>query len=207
MNTFVIVLLIIVCCLAILLISAASTYFIIQCRINYYELRVRKIMLKDSFYSSRYRMDNIADFYKRNKEKLEKHADKLSTEAPCLFSNFPLREDSAKERENKLECPSDDADIDEKPKPRYWFVYAENCEEIHDIPKGRDVKLGAYRTQWEAERLRDVLEKSGKWKNAFTYTDDCLVISETVRYELGALAELQELQSELIKTPTKDGDA
>ena len=53
--------------------------------------------------SRRYCKENFVDFYKRNKEKLEKHADEFSTEAPCLFSNFPLREDSAKERENKLE--------------------------------------------------------------------------------------------------------
>ncbi|MBQ7912811.1 MAG: hypothetical protein IJ308_03585 [Clostridia bacterium] len=65
-----------------------------------------------------------------------------------------------------------------------WYVYAENRAEIYGIPKGRDVKIGAFKTEEEAERLMDTLAKEGKWENMFVYPDDCVVCSETVRIEL-----------------------
>ena len=104
MTYFVDALLIIACCLMIFMCSAASTYFIIWSIKDYRIAKLAKLSIKHNQKPwCRYSTDNLAEFYERNKEKLEKHADELSTEAPCLFSNFPLREDSAKERENKLE--------------------------------------------------------------------------------------------------------
>ena len=64
--------------------------------------RLNRYLAEPTPVSRRYDMGNLEDFYKRNKAEIEKHADEFPTEAPCLFSNFPFREDIAKERKNNL---------------------------------------------------------------------------------------------------------
>ena len=96
------------------------------------------------------------------------------------------------EEEKKDEEPLDyeaPEDPVEKPNPKYWYVYAENSEEMYGIPKGRDIHIGAYKTEAEAERLQYILAKEGKWKNMFVYPDDRLLCSDTVRMEVGELEE------------------
>lgn len=85
------------------------------------------------------------------------------------------------------EAPEDPV---EKPKPKYWYVYAENSEEMYGLPKGRDIHIGAYKTEAEAERLQYILAKEGKWENMFVYPDDRLLCSDTVRMEVGELEDL-----------------
>ena len=105
------------------------------------------------------------------------------------------REDSAKERENNLEEKKDeellDYDAPEDPngntKPEYWYVYAENSEEMYGLPKGRNIHIGAYKTEAEAERLQYLLAKEGKWENMFVFPADWFLCSETVRIEVGEL--------------------